>query len=222
MDRDVEESPECRIYSKVAESPECRVNAKCTAALLPTGAQSDKKYIGILENHNADDFQNTKTEKNDTESLKVRLIHKDIFIDKLMSYQDMSNTNDNSNYDLETYEGQESTLNKDDIIALGNIDEDDVDEYSDSNGSEDETEETGSGSEEDSVSQQNLFYFQNMDQLMSNYFANEDVNIVNAIQGLEKTVKEFCTVMKESMEQNAKCTLRVAKILEAAASAYKK
>ena len=150
----------------------------------------------------------------------MRLIHREILIDKLMSYQDMSNTNDNSNYDLETYEG--SALNKGDIIALGNIDDDDVDEFSDSNGSEDETEETGSGSEEDSVSQQNLFYFQNMDQLMSNYFANEDVNIVNAIQGLEKTVKEFCTVMKESMEQNAKCTLRVAKILEAAASAYKK
>lgn len=207
----------------VDECPNRRVNTNCTAATLPTGAQSNKKYVGILENHSADDFPDTtETKKTDIENLKVRLIHRDIFIDKLMSYQDMSNTNDNSNYDLETYEGQESTLNKDDIIALGNIDEDDVDEYSDSNGSEDETEDTGSGSDEDSVSQQNLFYFQNMDQLMSNYFANEDVNIVNAIQGLEKTVKEFCTVMKESMEQNAKCTLRVAKILEAAASAYKK
>lgn len=85
--------------------------------------------------------------------------------------------------------------------------------------SEDDSEsfgESNSNSDADMFSQQNLFYFQNMDQLLSNYFANEDTNIVNAIQNLDKSIKDFSSIIKESLEQNAKCTLRVAKILEAA------
>ena len=129
----------------------------------------------------------------------------------------MSNTNENTpHFELNSFEGHES-FNKDEILEIGS-----EDEYSDTDNSGDNSqEETGdseTGTDDDLLSQQNLLYFQNMDQLLSNYFSSEDTNIVNAIQGLEKTLKEFSAVMRESMEQNAKCTLRVAKVLEAAAT----
>lgn len=88
--------------------------------------------------------------------------------------------------------------------------------------------ESGSGSESVSeeysesdsnmYSQQNLFYFQNLDQLLGNYFSSEDVNVVNSIQSLDKSIQQFSKVFQESMEQNAKCILRVAKVLESAKS----
>lgn len=89
-------------------------------------------------------------------------------------------------------------------------------------GSESENEETFTQSGSEEYSQQNVFYFQNMDQLLSNYFSSEDVNVVNAIQSLEKSITNFTNVLKESLEQNAKCTLRVAKILESATTALTK
>lgn len=63
-------------------------------------------------------------------------------------------------------------------------------------------------------SNQHLMYFQNLDQLLNNYFSNEQMNIVMALQGLDKSIRECTNIIKESMEQNAKCTLRVAKVLE--------
>jgi hypothetical protein len=98
----------------------------------------------------------------------------------------------------------------------GDMEEDDSQDDSESFG------ESNSDSEQDMFSQQNLFYFQNMDQLLSNYFANEDTNIVNAIQNLDKSIKDFSSIIKESLEQNAKCTLRVAKILETASQKFSK
>jgi uncharacterized protein YhfF len=72
-----------------------------------------------------------------------------------------------------------------------------------------------SGSDSSSYfSNQHLMYFQNLDQLLNNYFSNEQMNIVMALQGLDKSIRECTSIIKDSMEQNAKCTLRVAKVLE--------
>jgi hypothetical protein len=106
-------------------------------------------------------------------------------------------------------------------------DDDDILESEELSGSDSENGENESFShscteDEEEYSQQNLFYFQNMDQLLSNYFSNEDVNVVNAIQNLEKSIVNFTNVLKESLEQNAKCTLRVAKILETASTTFSK
>jgi hypothetical protein len=75
-----------------------------------------------------------------------------------------------------------------------------------------------SESDSNMYSQQNLFYFQNMDQLLGNYFASDDVNVVNSIQNLDKSIQNFSKIFQESMEQNAKCILRVAKVLESASA----
>lgn len=58
------------------------------------------------------------------------------------------------------------------------------------------------------------YYFHNMDQLMNSYFSNDDANVVIAIQNLEKSMKVCTDIIKEAMEQNAKCTLRIAKVIE--------
>lgn len=105
---------------------------------------------------------------------------------------------------------------------IDNIEDENVCEmHSNSQGNtlDEETEATDFTENSDSdsssyFSNQHLMYFQNLDQLLNNYFSNEQMNIVMALQGLDKSIRECTNIIKESMEQNAKCTLRVAKVLE--------
>lgn len=160
----------------------------------------------------------------------ARLFSDIIIHENVMNFEDVSSTLENgSNIEISAgFDAKERFCN-DQLLGIGSEDDShqsesdvedlDSEEMSTSEGSDGSE---GSSDDDDVLSQQNLFYFQNMDQLLNNYFASEDVNIVNAIQGLDKTIKEFNKSMKESMEQNAKCTLRVAKILETAVQVLKK
>jgi hypothetical protein len=125
---------------------------------------------------------------------------------------------------MNTQEEESVPISNDAIENLHFEDEDellesDEDEMQTESDSVNEDSYTGSSQE---YSQQNVFYFQNMDQLLSNYFSSDDVNVVNAIQNLEKSITNFTNVIKDSLEQNAKCTLRVAKILESASTNFNK
>ena len=60
----------------------------------------------------------------------------------------------------------------------------------------------------------NQIYFENLDTLMSSYFSDNETNIVVAVQNLEKTMKENTNAIRESIDQNSKCILRIAKLLE--------
>lgn len=88
---------------------------------------------------------------------------------------------------------------------------------------EDCTEECSNDNDNDNDSEysNNMMYFQNLDNLMSSYFSNEQVNIVVALQNLDKCLRDCTNVIKESIDQNSKCTLRVAKLIEGYTSSKK-
>jgi hypothetical protein len=179
---------------------------------------------------------NGDAEKKRIEQKNPRLFSEKIISEKVMSSEEGYSMSDSAPvYGISNFDPSDA-FSKDRLMALGageesidreieDLDENDDSQVtgSDTDGSDESGEDESDEDESDDLlSQQNMFYFQNMDQLLSNYFANEDVNIVNAIQGLDKTIKEFNKSMKDSMEQNAKCTLRVAKILEVAVQSLKK